>query len=265
MKNMQEQQQCKGLFNSVLNRAFAIPENVIFADPEPKARPPVKDIFYDLNTSRYGYIDCPECDNRGCDKCLPIRRSIQRIKKSGLGELLDRCTFENFTTPESWQQHAKDRIIAYTQSRSDSWLYFAGQSGCGKTHLCTAACKCFLDTGYSVLYKLWRDLVHEWQGVQFKPEEYNKFMQGLRDADVLYIDDFLKTPDKNAIGRELTAAYEIINTRYNLGGRTIISSELHLNELCELEEATGGRISERAAGHIVQIQKSKGRNFRLRT
>lgn len=265
MKSMQEQRQCKESFDSVLAHGFKIPSSVIFAEPKPKARPPVKDVWFDDKTNRYGFIDCIECDNRGCNKCFPIRRSIYRIKKSGLGDLLDRCTFESFTTPESWQEHAKECIIAYTQSKADSWLYFAGQSGCGKTHLCTAACKCFLDAGYSVTYKLWRDLVHEWQGVQFKSEEYNKFMQGLRDVDVLYIDDFLKTPDKNAIGRELTAAYEIINTRYNLYGRTIISSELHLSELCTLEEATGGRISERASGHIVQVQKSQGRNFRLRT
>ncbi|MGN0630513.1 MAG: hypothetical protein ACI4JN_04210, partial [Ruminococcus sp.] len=105
----------------------------------------------------------------------------------------------------------------------------------------------------------------EWQGVQFRSEEYNKFMEEIKCADLLYIDDFMKTPDRNALGRELTAAYEIINARYNTGGRTIISSELHLNELCELEEAAGGRISERAAGYIVQVQKIKGRNYRLRT
>jgi len=62
-----------------------------------------------------GY-DCPRCLNRGGSyklengyitfvqcSCEAIRRSIRRAKKSGLGDLLERHTFERFQTPEPWQ------------------------------------------------------------------------------------------------------------------------------------------------------------------
>ena len=110
MKNMQVQQQCKGLFNGIVQSAFAIPKGVIFAESKSE-RPPVKDIWYDSGTSRYGYIDCPECDNRGCAKCMPKRRSIHRIKKSGLDKLLERCTFESFTTPSDLNPYAEKRTF----------------------------------------------------------------------------------------------------------------------------------------------------------
>lgn len=262
MVNSQERQLQKA--------TFEIPEGVIFAEDPPQERPPVKDEWYDPGTGRLGFLDCVKCDNKGfadgreCD-CMPKRRSIFYMKKSGLGDLLERCTFDSYETPEPWQAHAKQLAMQYTRSEGDRWLYMAGQSGCGKTHLCTAVCGYYLEAGLSVRYELWRDLVHELQGLSYRPEEYCRRMAQLRDADILYVDDFLKIPDKNAFGRELTIAYEVINARYNLSRRTILSSEHFVSDVCGLDEALGGRIASRSNGYKIQIRREEGRNYRLRT
>lgn len=270
MRNMQEQQLEKASFE------FTIPQDVIFA--EQQERPPVPDVFYDEGSGRFGYFDCTVCDNRGilserdengywisreC-QCMAGRRNLLRIRKSGLGRLVERCTFERYETGEQWQAHARERAMAYLHSEDDRWLYFAGQPGCGKTHLCTAVCSALIEQGKDVLYVLWRELVHELLGLQYRPEEYRTRMEQLRQVEVLYIDDFLKIMDKNAAGRELTIAFEVINARYNMDKRTIISTELFDTELLALDQALGSRMIERAKGNIIQIQRGTDRNFRLR-
>ena len=49
-----------------------------------------------------------------------------------------------------------------------------GQSGSGKTHICTAICTRFISCGRSVRYKVWRNLFHELQSNQFDETEYKK-------------------------------------------------------------------------------------------
>ena len=64
-----------------------------------------------------GY-DCPECLNKGyiakiingyevmaeC-KCMKTRRTLKRIKQSGLEKQLKSCTFKNFQADSEWQRH----------------------------------------------------------------------------------------------------------------------------------------------------------------
>ena len=98
-------------------------------------------------------VDCPACLNRGyfhrvdetgrryvaeCS-CMEQRRSLERMKRSGLAELLDRYTFQNWQTPEPWQERARELAYRYAEERA-GWFVMAGTVGAGKTHLCTALC-----------------------------------------------------------------------------------------------------------------------------
>lgn len=227
-----------------------------------------------------GY-DCQECRNRGyfykivddvivqseC-KCLSIRNSLKRLKNSGLENLAKRFTFENFQTNQNWQSYVKNKTIEYTRDNSEKWLFFGGQSGCGKTHLCTAVCMQLINQGRDVKYVLWRDLIHFAEQNRFEAERFNAKIYELQNIDVLYIDDFLKNTRKiNGLIQpteiELNTAYEIINSRINANKKTIISSELHISDITNLDEATGGRIAEASKGYQLQINFDKNRNFRF--
>ncbi len=227
-----------------------------------------------------GY-DCPECLNRGyisairddvivqCEcRCMNIRNSIFRLKKSGLGNLAQRCTFDSYRTTEEWQKRAKSKAMQYVRENSNKWLFFGGQSGCGKTHLCTAVCAEFISQGHDVKYVLWRNLVHFLESNRFSEGKYNDKISELQDTEVLYIDDFLKTTHK-VNGKivpsetELNSAYEIINARTIFRKKTIISSEMHISDISVLDEATGGRINEMSDGFQIQIKREKDRNFRF--
>lgn len=223
------------------------------------------------------YVNCPQCRNRGfyaelkengeiieheCS-CMKQRICAANIERSGLGRLLNSCTFQSFRTCEPWQANALQRAMQFAES-PDGWLYIAGQSGAGKTHLCTAICRTLLENGMEVQYVLWRELLHELEGLRFHAADYRSRLDRIKAVPVLYIDDFLKGLDMNGLKKSMDYAFEVINARYNGDGITLLSSELYLTDVTAMDPATGGRITERAKGHIVQIKNDIGRNYRVK-
>ena len=67
------------------------------------------------------------------------RRSLKRIQRSGLSELLQRYTLETWEAKEPWQGNLADMVRGYADNPS-GWFFLAGRPGTGKTHLCTALC-----------------------------------------------------------------------------------------------------------------------------
>lgn len=204
-----------------------------------------------------------------CDcKCVEVRNSIMRMKRSGLKDIIKDYTFDKFQDDEPWQKSIKSAAMEYAK-HPEGWFFLGGQSGAGKTHLCTAICREFLLSGRRVRYMLWRDDIVKIKGAVTDSEEYSKMIDEFKRVDVLYIDDLFKTGKAvdNSVQRptnaDINVAFEIINYRYNNPGLlTIISSELSEDELLDIDEAIGGRIYERAKS--ITIGKSRDRNYRIR-
>lgn len=205
--------------------------------------------------------------SRDC-KCMTVRRSIMRMKRSGLKDIIKDYTFGKFEATEPWQQTIKTAAMDYAK-RPEGWFYIGGQSGSGKTHICTAICREFLLEGKEVRYMLWRDDVARLKAVVNDHEEYGKLIGALKDVEVLYIDDLFKTgkgPDgmaqKPTTG-DINVAFEILNHRYNDPTKlTILSSECTINDILGIDEAVGGRIFERAK--VFSLKQDRSRNYRLR-
>lgn len=231
-----------------------------------------------------GY-DCKLCKNKGyvvklmendghfhqvvydC-RCVETRNSIMRMKRSGLKDIIKDYTFDKFVASEPWQKAIKEAAQEYAKN-PEGWFALCGQSGSGKTHLCTAICREFLLSGRRVRYMLWRDDVVRIKNSVNDSEEYSKAIDEFKTVDVLYIDDLFKTgkaPDGSQLkitGADVNVAFEIINYRYNNPNLlTIISSELSEDELLDVDEAIGGRIYERA--RTFTIAKDRKRNYRIR-
>lgn len=232
-----------------------------------------------------GY-DCGVCKNKGyivklaergdgtftqaivdC-KCAEVRRSIMRMKRSGLKDIIRDYTFDKFKDTEPWQKTLKEAAMEYAKT-PDGWFFLGGQSGCGKSHLCTAICREFLLAGRSVQYMLWRDDITRIKAAVTDSEEYRGLVDKFKTVDILYIDDLFKTgkaPDGSSLkitGADINVAFEIINYRYNNPALvTIISSELSEDDLLDIDEAIGGRIYERAKA--FSIAKDRQKNYRIR-
>jgi DNA replication protein DnaC len=201
-------------------------------------------------------------------RCVETRNSIMRMKRSGLKDIIKDYTFDKFIDSEPWQKSIKSAAMEYAHN-PEGWFFIGGQSGSGKTHLCTAICREFLLSGRKVMYMLWRDEVVRIKAAVNDSIEYGKLIDKYKTVDVLYIDDLFKTgkaPDGSSLkvtGGDVNVAFEILNYRYNNPSLlTIISSELSEDDLVDIDEAVGGRIYERAKA--ITIGKDRSRNYRIR-
>ena len=233
-----------------------------------------------------GY-DCPLCMNRGdtlelverngmlyevaheC-RCMTIRRSIWRMKSSGLESSIRDNTFKRFEAKEPWQQKMYDMAQRYVSEgwKDGRWLFLGGQPGSGKTHICTAIAGKLLYER-PLLYVVWPQISKKLKALVTDAEEYALEIGKVETIDVLYIDDLFK-PVSGDNGEKLPPtpadvklAFEIINYRYINKLPTIISCEWQIGELADIDEATGSRIAERSRDYCMSIGRDKARNYRL--
>lgn len=239
------------------------------------------DTLNGLQGNLTGY-DCPKCLNRGsyavlredgsffhreCG-CMRIRRCVWEMERSGLQNVIREKTFETFSVAEDWQKTIKAGAMAYAEN-PEGWLLFCGQSGCGKTHLCTAVCRHSLLAGDEVRYMAWCDAAAELKGLSLDSERRAELISAYKKAQILYIDDLYKVGkaadgSSNPTGADVRLAFEILNYRYINHLATIISTEKTPMELVQIDEATGSRCIEMAGKNVFSIGRNQKRNYRLR-
>ena len=231
---------------------------------------------------RDGY-DCPLCMNRGyfqevddsagnlytpvrpC-RCMKVRESLARIAQSGFKRALETRTFESFIAEEDWQKQMLDTAKGYLEGwNGKSWLLLCGQPGCGKTHLCMAVCGELLKRGVAVEFALWRDEMTRLKRLLTADgDAFDRQLNRLRECEALYLDDLFKpVKGDEPSSSDLKLTFDIINHRYENELPTILSGELSLNRMLELDEAAASRIAEMARAHRLFIGAAPGRNRRL--
>lgn len=245
---------------------------------------PVSDEEYEraLNKRRRGDekgFFCEKCDNWGYTwrvlngerfykqcACMAKRRSMRRIEKSGLSEQLKRCTFAQFLSKNPWQEQIKQTVLRFlSPENEEKWLFLSGQSGCGKTHLCTAAAGELIACGKDVYYMRWTEESTALKALTLDEGAYRRRILPMKNCDVLYIDDFWKsqknTPPSPA---DIRLAFDLLDFRYlSPEKRTIISTERTFSEILAADEAIGGRIYEKTEGFRIEIASDREKNYRL--
>ena len=232
-----------------------------------------------------GY-DCPKCNNRGYSyttreteffgekryeivsvdcNCKKIRNELVRIKNSGLEKISAKRTLSKFKTPNKWQKHIKAVAESFLKSEKESWFYIGGQPGCGKTHICTAIAMELLSKNKTVRYMVWTDEAPVLKAY-INDVSFAKLIHPFQSVDVLYIDDLFKTKSGEKISTaDVNMALRIINHRYNAGLQTIISSELSIENIIDLDEALGSRIAEMTNEEFnTYIASDPNKNYRFR-
>lgn len=230
------------------------------------------DTFNAMIGSDYS-VECPKCKNKGqiavlnddgifsirqCE-CMTIRRNRKRIERSGLSDLIRRYTFDTYEEATGWNSKVKDLAKAYSEDPDGHWFFISGNPGTGKTHICTAICSTMIDTGRTLIYMPWREYAPRLKALINDRPAYEAQMKQLKNADVLYIDDFLKGTVTEA---DINLSFELLNSRYNDTGKlTIISSERDLMEIGNYDSAVSSRIYERSKGFVCVSPKE---NWRLK-
>lgn len=209
---------------------------------------------------------------RDC-KCCRIRNAIRRLNRSGLKNRVKECTFDRYETQDAWQQTIKDKAMRFAASDGDDWFFIGGQSGAGKTHICTAAAIAKLKQGRELRYMEWREEVPKIKACITDAPKYEEMMRELKTVSVLYIDDLFKVgrrPDGEIpmpTQGDINLAFEIINYRSSQPELiTIISTERTMAELIEIDEAVAGRIAARSKqnGYCINLSRDSRKNWRMR-
>ena len=224
-----------------------------------------------------GY-DCRKCRNKGyiafvengeqmqraCE-CMKTRDSLKRIKESGLEKAIQENRFDNFIVLNSLQECMLKTAQSYVSSDGGRWFFIGGQSGAGKSHLCTAICGELLKQNKQVRYMKWRDIITQLKAIANSPERSQRIAEW-KNADVLYIDDFLKVQHgQQPTVSDVNTAFELLDHRCESRSPTIISSEFKLWEIIKIDTALGSRIKEQATDdYIISINENSDYNYRLK-
>ena len=236
------------------------------------------------NLNKFDGFNCEKCNNRGgsfyldennnevfkrCE-CVKSRNTLAKLNKIGISAGFKEKTLENFKCDSFWQETIFIKAENFIKDPQKNWFYFGGQSGTGKTHICTAILVSFLKKDADAYYMPWRDDITKLKSVVFNEPVYRTLIKNLKTIDVLYIDDLFKT-GKDSKGKllfptsqEVNIAYEIINARYANKKTTIFSSELILREIFDIDEAIGSRIYEMCGKGVFcyNLKRDPTKNYR---
>ncbi|MBE5782506.1 MAG: hypothetical protein E7329_04225 [Clostridiales bacterium] len=203
-------------------------------------------------------------------RCAEASAAKRKMEESGLSQFMKDRTFDTFRIAKPFQQEMARTAAAFVQDYLNAdpfkprlWLFLGGQSGSGKTHLCTAVLNQLLNESIPCLYVSWLEESRRLKS-RINETDYGEMIGKMLHTPVLYIDDLFKSKDKTPpTDADIKVAFDIINGRYVKGNATIISSEWTLPELIAQDEAIGSRIKERSTSYALSISQDSTKNYRL--
>ena len=219
---------------------------------------------------------CPICSDSGFvmdggRMCSCFREALlkENIKSSGIGRLIEKQSFDNFSLEyykndeETYRRMERNLKIAKdfadNFAKHEDNLLLIGTTGTGKTHLSTAIAKSVIESGYEVLYDSTQNVVAAFEADKFRSGygSYEPKGDKYLECDLLILDD---------LGTEMitqftvSCLYNLLNTRMNKGLKTVISTNLSPDELQRKYE---DRIYSRIVGCGSRILLFGGTDRRL--
>lgn len=194
---------------------------------------------------------CPKCGDTGylegkrcaCLEAVMRQLNIDSINSVSALKLSDFSEFDlrYYSSETDEETHVVPRKImsdiydfcqkfVRTFSPSSKGVFMVGETGLGKTHLSLAIAKAVIEQGYTVAYGSVQDFLHTIEAEHFGRAENNDTLNTLLHVDLLILDD---------LGAEfvspfnLSAVYNLINTRCNREKPSIINTNLSSKELEE--------------------------------
>ena len=216
----------------------------------------IKSLGYPEDYTEIKY-SCKTCSDSGFidgKMCSCFREALLRenILSSGIGKLIDRQSFENFSL-DGYDADTREvmnanfiiaKRYAETFSRDSKNLLLIGPTGTGKTHLSTAIAKTVIESGYEVIYDSAQNIMSAFEEDKFRSGfgHYEPKSAKYLECDLLIIDDlgteFIST-------FTLSALYNLLNSRMNKSMPTVISTNLDRGAL---EKVYEDRIFSRIIG-----------------
>ncbi|SDI99831.1 ATP-binding protein [Alteribacillus bidgolensis] len=236
-----------------------------------------------LNQENERDYDCPKCKDKtgyiavrdGMEvwvqcSCIEWRRAQRLLRSSEITNDFKKLGFQNFRTEGKPEliKGAYECALSYfrnfevVEGKRQNSIALLGQPGVGKTHLLTAIANNLIrKRQVPVLYFPY---VEGFNNLKDNFDKLEEKMERMKKADVLFIDDLFKPTGKDKKPRatewQIEQTYAVINHRYLNHMPVLISSELPIDQLVEVDEALATRIYEMCKDYLVLIQ---GDRFQL--
>jgi DNA replication protein DnaC len=203
-----------------------------------------------------------------CSKKLLV---TENIKRSGMGELIDKQSFDTFKLDAySYDADVQRRMqanVSMARAFAEGFgkrenkgknLLLIGTTGSGKTHISTAIAKEIIERGFNVIYESIHNIITDFENDKFR-SGYNSsepVSDKYLECDLLIIDDLgteFSTPFSTS------CIYNILNTRQNRGLSTIISTNYAAQDLAKRYD---DRIYSRITASSYTVLFFNGRDYR---
>ncbi|WP_083256139.1 ATP-binding protein [Domibacillus iocasae] len=198
-------------------------------------------------------------------ECVERRKRERLMKSSDITDEFRKLRFQNFRIEGKHPivVQAKQCALSYfsefdnVRSLRENSISLLGQPGAGKTHLLTAVANNLIDRkGVSVQYFPYIE------GTKELRDDFNLLtekLERMKKADVLFIDDLFKPVKRvpRASDWQVEQMYDVLNYRYLNHLPIMVSSELTIHELVEVDEALATRISEMSKSFTVVIKGNR--------
>lgn len=196
-------------------------------------------------------------------ECRAVKEAKDILRKSGISEEFRNKRFNNFNyTIENQVYEAYKEAYMYTKNfkslekeRCNS-IMFMGQVGSGKTHLSLAIANELMDSGVGVVYMSYREVITRLKQNIMDEVYYHRVMGKYKNARVLLIDDLFKGKITES---DINIVFELLNFRYFNKLPVIVSCEMDVNRILNIDEAIGSRLVE-----MCDIVEVKGRKLNYR-
>lgn len=216
---------------------------------------------------------CPQCCDTGYNGnkiCSCFREALikENIRSSGIGNLIEKQSFENFDL-SVYEDEAIKKQMAHNLKEAKKYateftrdaknLLLIGTTGTGKTHITTAIAKTVIENGFEVIYDSAQNVVAAFEYDRFKSGygQYEARGEKYMECELLILDD-LGTEFSNQF--TVSCIYNLLNTRLNKGLPTVISTNLGAGELLSRYE---DRIYSRILGQDTVVLRFLGKDNRL--
>lgn len=203
--------------------------------------------------------------------CVEQDRVNKLIRSSQMTDAFRKNTFETFDAQgvhETIREAYRKAFIYYKRfqdirASNNNGICLLGRPGCGKTHLLMAITNKLFDDGIEVLYVPYVGVMEEVKN-DMKKEDINAArFDKMMKVDVLFIDDLFKPPTVPS-AYEVRKMFEVINYRYIERKPLLLSSELSIEDMLNIDEGLGSRIKEMCHDFRVIIKGGRELNYRLR-
>ena len=225
----------------------------------------------DYTEPRFTCATCADTGFVGSRMCTCFRELLlkENIKSSGIGSLIERQSFANFSVKDENPEIAKslrrnkreaERFVKeFSTGAGGKNLVLLGKTGTGKTHISTAIAKELIEAGYEVLYDSAENILQAFVNDRFSDRVRSHEPESAKylECDLLIIDDLGSEFINNLT---VSCLYNLLNTRLIRGLSTVISTNLAPTDI---QSHYDDRIYSRLLGSDSTVLMFEGRDKRI--